>query len=230
MGAWLPSASSFLCMAFPDGELAQTLPSPNGPGAARMGGFSAIPQEWQAHPADPNRQIKQNFWLAAVFGVYSWHCLPCTAAPQGLCTPWRMQGHERLATLSKPTDQTPAINKLGCHTFLTPKKGTGKGPVSHQILPLPPNPPPLSILSNTNTSSDTPAHEIAEPIPLPNGPLLLRLFLSLNLHNPFFLKFQVITPCNATLSPCKQPSPFPINHYKLIFRKKVSLKLLQPFH
>lgn len=140
-----------------------------------------------------------------------------------------MQGHECLGTLSKPTDQTPAINEPGCHTFLTPKKCTGKGPVSHQIVPLPPNPPPLSILSNTNTSSDTPACEIAKPIPLPNGPLLLRLFLSPNLHNPFFLKLQAITPCNASLSPCKQPSPLAINHYKLIFGKKLSLELLQPF-
>lgn len=172
-----------------------------------------------------------------MFGVYSCHCskgpLLLSAAapqePQGLAGPARRM-RRRLGWLSKPTEQTPAVNELGCHTFLPPKKCTGKGPVSHQILPQPPNPPPPSILSNTNTSSHTPACEIAKSIPLPNGPSLLRPFLSPNLHNPFFLKFQVITPCNASLSPCKQPSPFAINHYKLIFRKKVSLKLLQPFY
>lgn len=237
MGAWVPSASSFLRVASPDGELAQTL-HPKSPRSSKDGRFqcqsprSHWPTPLTPAPADTDETETK---------LLTWHCI------WGLFVPWleeapgaaqttrakdapRMQRHERLGTLSKPTEQTPAVNKLGCHTFLTPKKCTGKGPVSHQIVPQPPHPPPLSILSNTNTSSDTPAWEIAEPIPLPNGPLLLRPFLSPNLHNPFFLKFQVITPRNASLSPCKQPSPFAINHYKLIFRKEVSLKLLQPFY
>lgn len=144
MGAWLPSASSFLCMAFPDGELAQTLPSPSPPGEVRMGSFDASPSGATNPPRWPQPQLtrmkqRQSFltcsciwglFVPLLEGASSSLKLQHPQEPQGpgavqtthALEAWRMKRHEYLGTLSKPTDQTQAINELGCHTFLAPKK------------------------------------------------------------------------------------------------------------